>query len=248
MADTTSGGLAGSGPTVIGGVGAAGAGAMPAGFSGSGGTSASGIAGSASGPQNAWVLDNLASIAGLTPDVWGAPTLSETPQGPALCFDGDDGVLLPRNPVAGLAAFTVQVLFRPEPVLESELALAEPRFVHIETSAADRLTVEARVDAAGFYLDTFISSAGQSKTLSEASQRHAVGAWHWAALSYGSGVMRHYVDGIQDASAELNVSPLGPGKTSIGVRQNHLYWFKGCIRELRFSPEALPADALARMP
>jgi hypothetical protein len=247
-ANVTSGGAAGSGAMVMGGVGSASAGAALTGVAGTSGASVGGIAGSASGPGDAWILDSLETIGGLTPEVWGAPTLSETPQGRALCFDGDDGVVLSQNPLQGFAAFTVQVLFRPESVLESEMALAEPRFIHIETAAADRLTVEARVDASGFYLDTFISSAGQSKTLSEASQRHAVGAWHWAALSYANGTMRHYVDGIQDASAELNASPLGPGTTSVGVRQNHLYWFKGCVRELRFAAEALPIQALARLP
>jgi hypothetical protein len=211
-----------------------------AGASGSGGA-----VGGAAAPNGAWVLDNLTSIAGLTPEVWGGPTLTQTPYGVALCFDGDDGIVLPKNPLEGFGAFTLQVLFRPDPVVEGETALAEPRFIHIETSAADRATIEARVDSTQFYLDTFISSAGQSKTLSDESRRHAVGQWHWGALSYADGMMHHYVDGVVDASAALSAGPLGPGKTSLGVRQNHVYWFKGCIRELRFTPAALPSESLA---
>jgi hypothetical protein len=34
------------------------------------------------------------------------------------------------------------------------------------------------------------------------------------------------------------------GRTSIGVRQNRVSWFKGAIAEVRFTPAALPADQL----
>jgi len=239
-------GAAGSG-----GVAAAGANGGTAGAvqpeAGSGGSA--GVAGTSStggAPSDAWLLDNLTAIAGVTPEIWGMPSVDESPYGPALCFSGDDGIVLAKNPLEGWAAFTLQVLFRPDPVLPEEEALSEPRFVHIETDAADRATVEARVNPTQFYLDTFISSTGQSKTLIDAARVHPVGQWHWAALSYADGTMRHYVDGIEDASASLTAAPLGPGKTSLGVRQNRLYWFKGCIRELRFAPRALPAESLER--
>jgi hypothetical protein len=154
--------------------------------------------------------------------------------------------VLASNPLAALQAFTLQVLFRPDPVLQAQSPLAEPRFVHIETDAGDRATVEARVGPTQFYLDTFIASAGRSKTLVEPARVHPVGEWHWAALTYADGVMRHYVDGTEDASANLDALPFGPGKTSIGVRQNRVYWFNGCVRELRFVPRALSSDALER--
>ena len=34
------------------------------------------------------------------------------------------------------------------------------------------------------------------------------------------------------------------GKTSLGVRQNLVYWFKGSLREVRFHPVALASAAL----
>jgi hypothetical protein len=235
---------AGGWPSVGGGsVAGAGGGADAASGNGGGATSG-GFAGGAGELGDTWVLDNLLAIGGLTPEIWGAPSVTETPHGKALCFDGDDGIVLTTNPLEGSQAFTLQVLFRPDPVLETETALAEPRFVHIETDAADRATVEARVTATQFYLDTFIASAGQSKTLVDPARVHPVGEWHWAALTYASGVMRHYVDGTEDASADLDAVPFGPGKTSIGVRQNHLYWFKGCVRELRFVARALTTETL----
>jgi acetyl esterase/lipase len=48
--------------------------------------------------------------------------------------------------------------------------------------------------------------------------------------------MSHYVDGRREASGPVAFKALGPGRTSIGVRQNRVSWFKGRIREVRFTP------------
>ena len=39
-----------------------------------------------------------------------------------------------------------------------------------------------------------------------------------------------------------------PGRTSLGVRLNQVFWFKGAIREVRIHPAALDAAALQRVP
>ena len=39
----------------------------------------------------------------------------------------------------------------------------------------------------------------------------------------------------------------GPGQTSLGVRQNRVYWFKGAIREVRFHDEAVAVEKLQRV-
>ena len=85
-----------------------------------------------------------------------------------------------------------------------------------------------------------------SKTLSDPARTHPLGQWHWAALSYADGKLRHFVDGSEDAAADIAAAPLGPGKTSLGARQNHVDWFVGCIRELRFAERALESVTLAR--
>ena len=36
-------------------------------------------------------------------------------------------------------------------------------------------------------------------------------------------------------------------RIGIGFRMNHVYWFRGAVREIRFHPMALSADALARI-
>jgi Concanavalin A-like lectin/glucanases superfamily len=197
--------------------------------------------------NGSWIIDNTTSIHGFVPQLIGAPVVENGDQGAALCFDGDDGIVLDANPLEGLAAFTLEVLFMPEAVSAAETALIEPRFVHIESATGDRATVEARVNDGEFYLDTFLKSGTQSLTLIDETKVHPVGAWYWSALSYADGQMRHFVEGVEDASGAVTVAPLGPGKISIGVRQNLQYWFKGCVRELRVTPEALPPELLQRV-
>jgi hypothetical protein len=52
--------------------------------------------------------------------------------------------------------------------------------------------------------------------------------------------MAHYVNGVREAAARVPFGPLGAGGTSIGVRQNRVSWYKGRIRSIRITPEALP--------
>jgi hypothetical protein len=60
--------------------------------------------------------------------------------------------------------------------------------------------------------------------------------------------MTHYVNGERELLAEkVNFGPLGQGQVSLGVRQNKVFWFKGAIREVRFTPAALPPGKLQRV-
>jgi hypothetical protein len=54
------------------------------------------------------------------------------------------------------------------------------------------------------------------------------------------------VDGELELAGEVPFTPMTTGRTSIGVRQNLVSWFKGAIAEVRFTPAALPAQRLAR--
>ena len=51
--------------------------------------------------------------------------------------------------------------------------------------------------------------------------------------------MRHYIDGKLELSGKIAMKPFGSGRTSIGVRQNRVYWFKGAVRKVKFSHAAL---------
>lgn len=51
--------------------------------------------------------------------------------------------------------------------------------------------------------------------------------------------MRHYVNGVREMSTPLQFTLLRQGKTSLGVRLNQVYWYKGALRQVRFSPRVL---------
>jgi hypothetical protein len=202
---------------------------------------------SAGGPAHAadiWVIDNTSAIHGVAPQLIGAPSIGTSPRGAAVCFDGDDGIVLGTHPLEGLPAFALEVYLRIDGVTNP--ALATPRFLHIETETASRALMEARVTQSDFHLDTFLLAGSTRLTLIDSSKVHPVGRWTWAALTYADGQMRHFVNGVEDASGAITIPPLGPGKMSLGVRQNLVHYFSGCIRELRVTPAALPAAQLQR--
>jgi len=245
----TGGGTGGGG---TGGVAGDGGGAGTGGGAGDGGGSgASGVAGgggAAGTPATErWLIDSVTTIHGLTPMVLGSPVVTSTPQGDALCFDGDDAVVLDAHPLDGLGVFTLEALVRIDGVTDA--AFNQPRYLHIEaTTGPARATMEARVTDSTFYLDTFLLAGTASRTLVDSAKLHPVGAWTWTALTYDGATMRHFVDGVEDANGPLAVPAFGPGKLSLGVRQNLMYWFKGCVRELRVTAAPLPGAQLQKLP
>ena len=97
-------------------------------------------------------------------------------------------------------------------------------------------------------LDTFLNSGKSSRTLIDRTKTHAAGEWHVAALVYDGVEMRHYVDGVQEASGPVSFAALGPGRTALGVRLNQVSWFQGRLRLVRVTPEALPVNRLLEKP
>src|SRR6266700_2101099 len=74
-----------------------------------------------------WMVDGVGRVGGHPTTPWGTPRATDTDHGRAVCFDGErDGLLVDANPVEGLAAFTIEVLFRPDAGGQ-----AAERFVHI---------------------------------------------------------------------------------------------------------------------
>ena len=192
-----------------------------------------------------WTLDNAASIGGHQPTVLGAPRFVDAGVGPAARFNGkDDGLVVPANPIAGWAQFTIEVLFRPDAD-----GPAEQRFVHLQDVRESRALIEIRVTPEGQWcLDTFLLSGKNSLPLMDKTKLHPAGSWHWAALVYDGKKMAHFVDGTKEMEGEVAFPPMTTGQTSLGVRLNRVYWFKGCIREVHFSPTALGPAQLQHLP
>jgi hypothetical protein len=177
----------------------------------------------------------------LATEVLGGPKQSDTGSSTALTFDGTgDGLFVPVVPIAGWQAFTIQVRFRPDGT-----GGEEQRFLHLEDEARHRVLMETRVRDGQWSLDTFLfQDAARKLTLLDRSKVHATDRWYWVALVYDGRSMTHYVDGERELTGEVEFPPMTTGRTSIGVRQNRVSWFKGAIAEVRFTPVALPADQL----
>ena len=186
-----------------------------------------------------WEISNLSKIDGNPVTVLGAPSIVETGSGKALSFNGhNDGIVLDVNPIDGASAFTIEAVFQPAAGGEKE-----QRWLHVEAADnEDRALLEIRLDGDKWFLDTFIKGGEARLPLYAENFKHPVGPWYHVALVYDGAEMRHYVNGQLELSGALKVNPLKGGKTSLGVRMNRVYWFKGLIRKARFTNAALTPD------
>lgn len=202
-----------------------------------------GLCGCAMADSTVWRLDNLEEIGGHPVMVLGDPKVIDTANGRAIEFDGvDDGIFFDVHPLAGMSAFTVEVIFKPY----SEGA-AEQRFFHMqEDPSEERVMFETRlVDNDLWFLDTFIYSGDQKIPLYAIDNKHPVDAWYHTAIVVDGESFKHYVNGELELSEEILFEPQSSGRTSLGVRINKVNWYKGAIRTARFTPRALvPAEFL----
>ncbi len=194
-----------------------------------------------------WRFENPTVVADARIEVWGAPSFFKDPLDSAVRFDGKvDGLLVPVIPIAGWKNFTIEILF----TVDAD-GFSEQKFLHLQDEKGRRVLIELRLlPGDRWCLDTFLHKDSEHRlTLIDHAQVHPVERWHWAALSYAEGRMVHFVDGVKECEGAVQFEPLSrDGRTSLGVRQNKVSWFKGAIREVRFSPEALPLEKLQRIP
>lgn len=191
-----------------------------------------------------WNIDSLDVIGGHSVEVLGDPQVIETPAGKAIEFDGvDDALFLPLHPLAGAETFTWEVIFRPD-----SGGGVEQRFFHLQVDGKDdRLLFETRLSQNDWHLDAF-ASAGESEPLITPEKTHLLDRWYHIAQVYDGKTYRSYVNGELQDSAEIQLAPQGPGRTSIGVRINLVDYFKGAIRLARFTRRALAPDELLPAP
>lgn len=196
-----------------------------------------------------WHFDNLAKIGGHRVQVLGHPRVIDTPLGKAVEFNGvDDALFFDVHPLAGAETFTWEVIFRPDAD-----GPPEQRFFHLQESdpktgldTETRMLFEVRLIDGKWCLDNFALSGSESKTLIDRQKLHPVGPWYHAALQYDGHELRNYVDGVLEGSAELHLSPQGPGHSSVGVRINKRDYFKGAVLLTRMTRRALsPSEFLS---
>jgi len=186
-----------------------------------------------------WRLDNLSRADSDAIEIIGAPAVVQTEIGAAIQFNGSsDGLLIARNPIEGLSRFTIEVLFAPDsdgPV--------EQRFLHLqERTGENRALIELRLNNGRWALDTYLQHDAAQLALLDPSRTHAAATWHVAAMTFDGTIQRHFVDGVEQGSGAVAFLPPGAGQTSIGVRQNRVFWFKGRIHTVRI---AVGAAAIA---
>lgn len=190
-----------------------------------------------------WTLRDAARVGGYVTEVVGSPQVTGAGDETAMLFDGvDDGVFVPVIPVTGWRAFTIQVRFKPD-----GSGVEEQRFLHLEDEMKHRMLMETRLRDGQWSLDTFLfQDAAHKLTLLDRTRLHPADRWYWVALVYDGSKMSHYVNGQLELTNDVDFPPMATGRSSIGVRQNRVSWFKGAIAEVRFTPGALPADRLQR--
>jgi hypothetical protein len=183
-----------------------------------------------------WKIDNLKQIGGNLVSILGHPRIIDAPGAKAISFDGvGDSLLVNVNPLAGAQVFTLEAVFLPEAG-----GAKEQRWFHIqENNTENRILLETRLVGDEWFLDTYIRSGEHNRTLLAENFKHPLGAWYHVALVFDGQEMRHYVDGKQEMVGPVTITPLAAGRTSIGVRMNRVYWFKGAIAKARFTPRAL---------
>lgn len=210
-------------------------------------TAAGLLLGSSLHAQTMWRVDDLKQLGGNAVSVVGAPRVDTIDGRKAVVFDGvDDGLFVPSLPLVGAKTFTIEMLIRPEG------GNHEQRFLHIQDTAERRALLELRADEkGGWWLDAFLRSdiANYPKGLPLIDQKltHPTDRWYWVAMRFDGKRLASFVNGVKELEGETGHVPFSEGKTSLGVRQNLVSWFKGAIAEVRFHPEALPDEKLQRV-
>jgi uncharacterized membrane protein len=136
--------------------------------------------------------------------------------------------------LARAKTFTWEALFRPDG------GNYEQRWFHLqETGSDNRMLFEIRVVGDRWYLDSFNFSTTGTATLMNKERLHPLGTWYHVAAVYDGKVFSNYVNGVRQGAAQVQLSPQGPGRSSIGVRINLVSYFKGAIHSARFTRRAL---------
>jgi hypothetical protein len=199
--------------------------------------------------QTRWTFDRLTNIGGVATTVEGDPRLIDSPYGKAVQFDGvDDRLVIDRHPLAGMSQFTFEALFRPDGGVFAQ------RWFHLNeedptpgaSPSVTRMLFEIRVTGEAWSLDAFATGPGYKQTLLFPDKLFPVGQWYWVAQSYDGKTYRAFVNGQLQGEAEIAFTPQGQGRSSIGARMNKIDYFKGAVREARFTPRALAPEALLR--
>jgi Concanavalin A-like lectin/glucanases superfamily len=198
-----------------------------------------------------WKFDRIDKIGGLPTTIVGHPRVIKTPIGKAIQFNGvDDAIYLPEHPLAGASAFTFEAIFRPE-----SGGAVEQRWFHLAErdpktgkDTDTRFLFEIRVINNQWCLDAFVHTPIADKALLFRDKLHPLDVWTPVAMVYDGQEFRSYVNGVLQGKAAIHFEPQGPGHSSVGVRINKVNYFKGSVKEARFTRRALDPSEFLKVP
>jgi hypothetical protein len=194
-----------------------------------------------------WNFESFKNVGAHLNEVIGEPEIINSGTECYAQFDGnDDALLVKANPLKNANAFTIEVIFKPD--YSTDPKNIEQRFIHIQNMLNEnsRILIELRLTSDGqWFLDTFIKSDDFHLALYAEQFPHPCGQWYHAALVYENGTMKHFVNKVEELTGTVNFIPIVEAHTSIGARINHISWYKGGIKIIKFSHQALiPKDFL----
>jgi hypothetical protein len=189
--------------------------------------------------QTEWILANMAEKMPAGLKFAGKPEIVKCKYGKSVTFNGSsDGIFLDTNPLSGLTEFTIEVVFQPQSSGDFE-----QRFLHCGEPQGDRVLLELRSTATDWYFDAFIKVGEQQCTLIDPNRLHPLDQWYHLAYVIDNGKLETFVNGNKELEGKIIPSPVKGDKTSVGVRQNQVSWFRGAIYSIRFTHKALtPKD------
>jgi hypothetical protein len=198
-----------------------------------------------------WTFGQTSMLGGHPTTVLGHPHVIESPYGKAVEFNGvDDALFVGVHPLAGASAYTWEVIFRPDAD-----GNPEQRFFHLQeqdpqtgADTGNRMLFEIRIRDGQWCLDSFASSNGNNRTLLNCALLHPLGKWYRVTAVYDGAQLKNYVDDELEGAGDLKLSPQLPGRSSVGVRINKVYYFKGAVLMARFTRRALPVEQFLKMP
>jgi Concanavalin A-like lectin/glucanases superfamily len=198
-----------------------------------------------------WRFDQINSLGGHPATLLGHPHVIDSPYGKAVEFNGvDDALFVGVHPLAGVSEYTWEVIFRPD----ADGPEAQ-RFFHLQEQDSktgkdtdNRMLFEIRIVDGQWCLDSFASSNGNSRTLLNCKALHPLGKWYRVTAVYDGNELRNYVGDELQGSGDLKLVPQLAGHSSVGVRINKVYWFKGAVLMARMTKKALPVEQFVKMP
>lgn len=168
----------------------------------------------------------------------GNPMEIDSPYGSAVQFDGkDDAIFIDEMPLKDLTEITIEMIIR----FDSG-GSHEQRYFHTGTVKKDRLLMEMRSNADTWYLDGMFESRKKWVVLMSPELTHPLDEWYHIAFTVKNGEQATFVNGQKELEGDVDFAPLKKGKTSIGVRQNKISWFKGAIYSIRITDKVLDPD------